>query len=367
MLRVVHIVGAMYPGGMENFIMNLYEKIDRDKYQFDFIVHLQKENDYKEQIEAMGGTVYEIPRLTRKPVSSLRMLYKIIKENQYPIVIRHTANAFVIAQLLVAKAAGAKTICHSHNETDPKMLLHKLGKMWMKYACDGRLACSPRAGKWMFGSLDYTVIHNAINIDRFIYDESKADTIRKEFNLEDRHVYGHIANFIKSKNHKYLLAIFAEIVKRDSKAVLICLGEGELRDEIEAEIKRLHLEERVILTGIRHDAECFMSCFDVLIFPSFFEGLPLTLIEAQVAGLPAIISDTITNEVIITDGLISMESIEAQPEEWAVKACGLAVSNKDRTCQIESIQKAGYDMNVLSQWYQKYFDSIVSGDKDDSK
>ncbi len=368
MIRIVHIVGAMYPGGMENFIMNLYEKIDRNHYQFDFIVHLQKENDYKDQIEKMGGRIYEVPRLTKKPVSSLRMLYKIIKENQYPIVVRHTANAFVAAQLLVAKAAGAKTICHSHNETDPKVLLHRLGKLFMKYVCDKRLACSPRAGEWMFGKSDYRVVHNAINLEKFAYDKSKADKIRQEFGLGSCHVYGHIANFIESKNHKYLLAVFHEIVKRDPDAVLLCLGEGELRGEIEAEIKKMHLENKVILTGIRHDAECFMSCFDLLLFPSFFEGLPLTLIEAQAAGLPAIISDTITEEVVVTDGLIVRESIKKHPVKWAEKACELTGNeNRDRTCMLDAIRAAGYDMNMLAKWYQNYFDSIVHGENYDSK
>ena len=360
MKRILHIVGAMYPGGMENFIMNLYEKIDKEKYQFDFVVHLQKDNDYREQIEKLGGRIYEVPRLTKDPIGSLSKLYRIIKENRYPIVIRHTANALVSPQLLVAKMAGAKTICHSHNETDPQVRIHKIGKVLMKWVADYRLACSPNAGKWMFDKQEFEIIHNAINVDKFTFEEEKANRIRKEFNLKDKHVYGHIANFIESKNHMFLLDVFREIANRDEKAVLFCLGEGDLRPQIEEKIRQLNLEDKVVLTGIRHDAQDFMSAMDILIFPSFFEGLPLTLIEAQIAALPSVISDTITKDVVVTEGLIYMESIKKTPDYWAERILEILeqTKGKQRLCQRQSIQDAGYDMDMLVKWYETYFDEM---------
>ncbi|MBE5878048.1 MAG: glycosyltransferase family 1 protein [Lachnospiraceae bacterium] len=356
-IRVLHIVGAMYPGGMENFIMNLYQYIDRTKVQFDFVVHARKENDYAEQIETMGGRVYELPRLTRNPVRSLIGLYRLVKAQRYPIVIRHTANALVVPQLVAARLAGAKTICHSHNETDPQRTLHKIGRLFMKSAATKCLACSENAGKWMFGKQHYDVIHNAIDISKFAYQTQKAEKIIDEFDLKGKHVYGHIANFIKSKNHIYLMAIYKEILGRDPEAVCFCLGEGELRPQIEQEIKRLGIEDRVILTGIRHDVECFMSCFDVLVFPSIFEGLPLTLIEAQAAGLPCLISNTITEGVIVTDGLVEMASIEEAPSYWAERAMALVQKNQDnsRECQREKIASYGYDVKQLAKWYEEYF------------
>lgn len=360
-IRILHMVGAMYPGGMENFIMNLYEKIDQEQFQFDFIVHLRRENDYRKQIEAMGGRVYEIPRLTKRPFASLKQLYAIVKKNRYPIVIRHTANALIVPQLIAAKMAGAKTICHSHNETDPKASLHRLAKKWIKQAADRRLACSKRAGEWMYGSLDFQVIHNAINVEKFAYSPDKAEKINREFSLQGKTVYGHIANFIESKNHQFLLSVFDEIRKKDSDAMFICLGDGDLRPEIEQEILRLDLRDRVILAGSRMDAFDFLSRFDLLIFPSLFEGLPLTLIEAQAAALPALISDTITPDVIITEGLVHRQALNTQPAVWADRAIALVEENKgrQRLCQLESIQKAGYDMNRLAGWYEEYFRSLI--------
>ena len=359
-IRILHIVGAMYPGGMENFIMNLYRNIDRTRFQFDFVVHQQKDNDYTEEIEKLGGRVYLLPRLTRKPFSNLHRIRRLVRENHYPMVIRHTANALVAPQLLAAKSAGAVTVCHSHNETDPQLRLHRMGQKLMRRAADIRLACSEKAGHWMYGDQSFEVIHNAIDIPRFAYHESKAAKIREEFHLEGRHAYGNIANFIASKNHSYLLRIYREIIKLDPDAVCFCLGEGDLRPQIEEEIKELHLEGRVILTGIRGDVPDFMSALDVLVFPSRFEGLPLTLIEAQAAGLPSLISDTITGDVIVTEGIVQQLSIELDPKEWAERAVLLAKEQSDRTCPYESIAAAGYDIRQLVQWYQEFIQKNIN-------
>ncbi len=380
-IRVLHIVGAMYPGGMENFIMNLYRHIDREQIQFDFIVHLKRENDLCQEIEGLGGRVYLLPRLTRKPAENLREIQRLVRQNNYRVVIRHTANALVAPQLLAAKRAGAVTICHSHNETDPQVRLHQIGRLLMRRAADVRLACSEKAGRWMYGNQDFQIIHNAIDIDAFQYSSEKASGIRREFHLEGKHVYGHIANFIASKNHEYLLKIYRAIVDLDPKAVCCCLGEGDLRPAIEQQIQELGLQEHVVLTGIRKDVADFMSAMDVLIFPSKFEGLPLTLIEAQAAGLPSLISDTITKDVIVTEDLVEQFSIEVDPMIWARRAVELAAGegakktasestqsernnrqpdstlqhgNATRTCQKERIAAAGYDIEELSRWYQEF-------------
>lgn len=363
-IRVLHIVGAMYPGGMENFIMNLYQNIDREKIQFDFVVHARKENDYIPLIESMGGKVYEVPRLTKTPIKSLRLLKRIVKDNNYPVVIRHTANALVAPQLMVAKQAGAKTVCHSHNETDPKQFFHKIFRHMLYKNTDIRLACSDKAGKWMYKEHSYKVINNAIDINKFSFDGNKAQNIINEFNLKEKNVYGHIANFIESKNHMFLMEIFAELIKIDPNARCFCLGEGDLRPQIEAKIKELDIEDKVTLTGIRYDVDKFMSAMDILVFPSLFEGLPLTLIEAQVSGLPIQMSDTITPNVVVTDGLVEAMSLNASASEWARRVYERVKESKDkkeiiRECQKEMIAQHGYDLSQLADWYQNYLITIV--------
>ena len=357
-IRVLHIVGAMYPGGMENFIMNLYENIDRSRIQFDFAVHMIKKNDYTEKIREMGGIVYELPRLTRKPLKNIRSLYKIVKDNNYKIVIRHTSNALVAPQLWAAKKAGAVTVCHSHNETDPQTAIHRLCRLFINKCADVRFACSINAGKWMFGNGDYKVICNAIDVQKFAYNAQAGERIRREFSLDRKNVYGHIANFIASKNHKFLLQIYAEIAKLDKNAAFFCIGDGDLRPEIERQTDELGMRDKIILTGVRSDIPDFMSCFNVLVFPSVFEGLPLTLIEAQASGLPCLVSDTIIDDVIVTENLVEMESIKKSPREWAIKAVEMA-KNKERICQFENIAQKGYDIKNLSKWYENFLEQAA--------
>lgn len=358
-VRVLHIVGSMHPGGMENFIMNLYRNIDRERIQFDFAVHMGGDADYERQIQEMGGKLYLLPRLTRHPAANLKGLYRIVKDGDYKVVIRHTPNALVAPQVYAAARAGAFSVCHSHNTTDPKKLLHHIGKALMKHGKIGRFACSKEAGIWMFGKRECTVVHNAVDLDRFRFDQEKRARIREEFSLEERHVYGHVGNFIQSKNHPFLLSVYREIARLDERAAFICIGDGELRARMMEEAERLGIRSQVIFTGIRHDVDAFLSAMDALIFPSVFEGLPLTVIEAQAAGLPCLISDAVDGGVEVTKGLVSWKSIDEAPQAWAMKAVLLAedgerASIQGRGCQREAIAEAGYDIRTLAKWYEDY-------------
>ncbi len=358
MIRILHIVGSMHPGGMENFVMNLYENIDRQRFQFDVIVHMRREDDYVDRIRQMGGRVYELPRLTKNPVANLRGIRKIVRENRYPVVIRHTPTALIAPQLLAAKRGGAAVVCHSHNETDPKKFAHAVGRAMMKRMDIGRFACSERAGRWMFGKKDFQIVHNAVDIEKYRFDPEKRAAIREEFSLGERHLYGHVANFIRSKNHTYLMKIYAGIAGLDEDAAFVCIGDGELRSGVEEEAKALGIGDRVIFTGVRFDTDAWMSAMDVLIFPSLFEGLPLTLIEAQAAGLPCLISEAVTKDALVTEGLIAWESVEEEPLKWAKKAVQMAGRVWSRECQRESIARHGYDIRSLAKWYEEYFERM---------
>ena len=363
-IKVLHIVGAMYPGGMENFIMNIYENIDRERFSFDFAVHDIKENGYEPRIKELGGKVFLLPRMTKHPLKNLAELRRIIREEGYDIVIRHTANALVAPQLRAAKKQGAITVCHSHNETDPKKTAHVLGRMMLIPSTDVRLACSENAGKWMYNGKSFEIINNAIDLKKFEYKDDKRQKVIDEFHLEGKHIYGHIANFKATKNHLFLMEIFSELAKKDEDAVLICLGEGDLKPKVQQKADELGISDKVIFTGIRHDAENFMSAFDVMIFPSFFEGLPLTLIEAQVSGLPILMSDTITPNVIVTEGLVKSKSLNDSSESWAEAAINMRDNRAaDRTCQRDSIRKHGYDLEQLIEWYEQFLTELAARKK----
>ena len=355
MKRILHIVGGMYPGGLENFIMNIYRNMDRSKVQFDVIVHSIRDGDYTKEIEALGGKVYLAPRKSKHPIGNFLAIKKIVKENGYQVVVRHSDNAFPVLDLMAAKMGGAKRrIYQSHSSDSSHVGLHKFFRMFMGSVITDRFACSENAGRWMYGSRDYKIVKNAIDVDKYLYDAKVRERVRGEWQMENCVVYSHVGIYMPAKNHKFLVDFFAEIVKRQSNAKLLLIGEGDLRAEIEQQVREKKLEGNVILTGIRSDVPDLLQMTDVFLFPSVYEGLPLSVIEAQAAGLPCLISDRITEEVAVTHQVVRM-SLEEPAEQWAETAIDL--SKKPRETNMtevrEMIGKAGYDVKELAGWYSE--------------
>lgn len=353
MKRIIHIVGAMAPGGFENFIMNVYRKIDRTKVQFDFIVHKKKDNAYDEEIESLGGKLYYVTRKSKNPVKNFLEIRNVIKKNGYTTVCRHSDSAFTVVDLLAAKLGGAgKRIMHSHSTTTGNVKIHNFFRKWMGIVPTHRFACSKAAGQWMFGERDFTFVPNAIDTTEYLYDEKTRLEMRKEWNVEDKNVYGHVGNFVYAKNHTFLLDVFKEITLRDEKAVLFLVGEGELREEIEKKIRELALQDKVILTGRRKDVIRFLQMFDLFLFPSVYEGLPVSMVEAQCSGLSCLMSDSITDEILLTDCVKQM-CLKETTDTWAKTAMEMIEESKrnKRVSRDEEIKKAGYGIDKLVEFY----------------
>lgn len=352
----VHVVGSMAPGGIENFIMNIYRNIDREKIQFHFILNMKKEVSYDDEIERMGGKIHYVTRKAENPIKNFLEVRKIIKENQYDTVCRHSDNAFTVVDLLAAKLAGTKRIImHSHSTQTKNTGLHKFFRLWFPYVTTHRFACSKTAGKWMYGKADFQVVYNAIDTDKFAYSEEIRNKMRKEWDVENAHVYGHVGSFVYAKNHPFLLDVFHEISKKDEKAVLFLVGDGDLRKEAEEKVKEYGLEKKVIFTGRRMNVPDFLQMFDVLLFPSVYEGLPVSLVEAQTSGVQCLISERITDEVILTDCARSY-SIDLGVESWAKKAMEVMdlAQNTTRKSRQEEIKEVGYDIHSLTKFYENF-------------
>ena len=364
-VRVLHIVGSMHPGGIQNFIMNLYENIDRTRVQFDVILHEQTEGDYCDRIRELGGKVYKLPRMTAKPIANLRGIRKIVREGKYNIVIRHTPNAVVAPQLVAAKRGGAKcVILHSHSTNNPGKIRHRLGRFWIRHMRIERFACSEEAGRWMFGNSEFPVVRNAIDTERFAFSVQKRETTRRELGIEDSLLFGHIGNFAAVKNHTFLMQVFHEMAGIREDIRLICVGDGDLRVSVERQAAELGIADRVIFTGIRRDTDCIMCAMDMMIFPSVYEGIPLTLIEAQTEGLPMVISDTIHPGARVTDDLIHCMSIQQSPKAWAQEILAIADQKKERRSYAEEVGRSGYNISEIAGWYEEYFMSCGAGQKE---
>lgn len=354
MKRVLHIVGAMAPGGFENFIMNIYRKIDREQVQFDFIVHLKKDNAYDEEIEDLGGKLFYVTRKSKNPVKNFFEMRKVVKDNHYDIVCRHSDSAFTVVDLLAARLGGAgKTIMHSHSTTTGNVPIHKFFRTWMSVVPTHRFACSQAAGHWMFGKSDFTFVPNAIDTSEYLYHADIRESMRKEWKVENKNVYGHVGNFVYAKNHMFLLEVFQKISQRDENAVLFLIGEGDLRKEIEQKISELKLHDKVIMTGRRKDVVRFLQMFDLYLFPSVYEGLPVSMVEAQCTGLSCLISSSITDEIMLTD-CVRQKSLDDSLDDWAKAAMEMLENGKrkERYSRQEEIKKSGYGIEELVKFYE---------------
>ena len=337
-IRVLQVFTTMGRGGAESMIMNYYRHIDRSKVQFDFIVHRNQPAAFDDEIKALGGSIYYLPEINplfpKQYYQELRTFFKT--HNQYNIVHSHI-NTFSSFPLKIAKEFGIETrIAHAHIAMDPidlkstfkskssiiealkKALKLQLKKNIHKYPTHC-FSCGTKAGKWLFGEkANFKVMNNAVDARSFTFDPDLSDNIRKELDIENKHVLGHVGRFTQQKNHAYLIHVYAEVLKRNSNCVLLLIGTGPLENEIKLLSKQLGITKQIKFLGMRTNIAELLQAIDVFIFPSFFEGLPVTLIESQAAGLKILASDTITDEVKLTND-ISYLSINESPGIWANK------------------------------------------------
>ena len=323
--RLLCIVGSLNAGGAETFLMKVYRSLDRSKYQMDFCVANPDEGIYKDEIESMGGRIYLIPYKSKGYKQFKDALFKVVKEGGYKNVLRITSNAAGFIDLKIAKEAGAtRCIARSSNSSDGECLASKVINdisrlLFMKYV-DVKVAPSDLAAIYTFGKKSVASgkvqrLNNAVDLNVFHYTSEGRKKIREEFSLGSVPVIGHVGRFMQQKNHKFLIDVFAEI-RKQKDAKLLLVGKGELEKEIRDQVNNLGLTDYVIFTGIRKDIPDLMSAMDVMIFPSFYEGMPNTVIEAQATGLPCVISNSITKEANITH-LVRYENLAMDQKHWA--------------------------------------------------
>lgn len=324
-IRIAHVVGKWLGGGVEAVIMNYYRHIDRTKIQFDFLCDEDSKNIPYEEIEKLGGRVILIPPY-QKVLKYQKVLIKLFKENNYKIVHSHI-NTLSVFPLRAAKKAGVKVrIAHSHSTTNKKEwkkdLLKQLLRPFSKFYATNYICCSELAGRWLFGDKAYDegkvyLLNNAIDLDKFKYDESLRKKKRKELGIKNSTlVIGHIGRFVAQKNHDFLIDIFNEIHKQNADSILLLAGQGPLVDNIKNKVKELKLEDNVKFLGQRRDANELYQAFDVFLLPSLYEGLPVVGVEAQAVGLLCYLSDDMTNETKVLDTTKFM-SLKDSANEWA--------------------------------------------------
>ena len=360
MLRVLHVVTHMNRGGLETMIMNYYRRIDREKVQFDFLTHRPYDGDYGEEIKKMGGVIYHLPRLNPLSFNYKKKLGEFfIYHTHYQIIHVHQ-DCLSSVILKVAEQHGIKVrIAHSHNASQDKDLKYPVKLFYRhfisRYATE-LIACSKAAGNWMFCGASFRVLNNAINTAEYKYDYKKRLQTREKLQLKkDEFVVGHVGRFSPPKNHDFLIDIFYQLklLHPNSKLLLVGDDRGELANKIKHKVRESGLSDSVIFTGLRKDVTDLMQAMDVFVFPSFYEGMPVTLIEAQASGLPCVISDKVPIECKKTE-LVQQMSLTSSAAEWAK----LLIKKGRETVRQDTsdlIKKAGFDIGDNAKWLQQYY------------
>lgn len=361
-IRVLHVVGRVMGGGVLAFVMNHYRHMDRSTVQFDFLVGEDSLVVPAEEIEALGGRVFKVPRY--QDVGGFMRGVRAVIRRTRPAIVHSHLNSLSVIPLAVARAERVPVrIAHSHSTAGPgegakniaKSLLQPLSRLEpTAYA-----ACSDHAARWLFGERAANndrvhLIHNAIELARFAYNQDVRHQVRTELGIPDSaYVVGQVGRLCQQKNQLFLLPVVQELLRRNRQTIVLMAGEGNLRPRIEQEITRRDLGKEVRLLGLRSDIPDLYQAMDVLALPSTYEGLGMVAIEAQASGLRVVASDAVPNEAKVTD-LVDFLPLTAPSETW-VNALAPQVSRLPRRSHIDEVAAAGYEIEDsaldLGNWY----------------
>lgn len=321
---VAQVIGKLASAGVEAVVNNYYRFIDTQRVQFDYVIDDDSVCPPREEIRSRGARYFVVPP-SSKPLQRVAALTKLFRANRYTIVHAHM-NTLNFLVLLAARMAGVPVrISHNHSTSDQsegkRALLKRLLRPTASWLATDAMACGEQAGRWLFGDAAYdagkvTLLPNAIDVQRYRFDPAERETMRRELGLSGKWVVGHVGRFMQQKNHAFLLEAFACLLRRRPDAVLLLIGDGDLRPEMEQKAERLGCAHAVRFMGIRADAERLYSAMDLFVLPSYYEGLPVVGIEAQAAGLPCLFSDRIDPAVAVTDD-VSFLALEEGAEGWA--------------------------------------------------
>lgn len=363
-IRVLHVLGTTNLGGAESRIMELYRNMDRNKVQFDFLVHTDKEGHYNAEIRELGGKIYSVPRFNVKNYHAYRnaLVRFFAEHNDYAAIQGHMTSTASIYLPLAKKAGILVTIAHARSagvDKGVKGLVTKIIRYPLKNRADYLFTCSEEAGVAVYGKKAVRqgkvwTIPNAIDTERFRFNSSVKEKMLAELGLSDKFVIGHVGRFGFMKNHAYLIKVFYELCIMHDDVALVLIGKGELEEEIKQKVQDLGVGEKVFFLGTRANVEDYYQAFDYFVFPSVFEGLPGSVAEAQAAGLHCLVSDKVTREAALTD-LAVYRSIDEPPIEWAKEIQKNAKDAKIRRDMRQEIIDKGFDVRIQAKQMAEFY------------
>lgn len=365
-LRVLQVVTTMNQGGLESMLMNYYRAMDRDIVQFDFLKHRPGESYFDKEIKALGGRIFYAPRANPLSLKYMRFIKQFfLSHPEYSVVHSHI-NCMSSLPLRAAQQSGVGLrIAHAHSANQTKDIRYPIKiacrNMIPRYA-NKLLACSEKAGAWMFGGTEFGILNNAIDANNYAFSLATRERVRNALGVEpDTLLVGHVGRFEPVKNHHLLLQISQCMTREpDRKVMFVLVGEGPLTAEMQEAAKGMGIQGSVKFLGSRSDVGDIMSALDVFVLPSFYEGLPLVLVEAQASGLPCVISSEVATDCDFEGSSIERLSPYADPREWAASIKQIAILG-NRFSGGANVKKAGYDIADQADKLASFYLSGVRG------
>lgn len=362
-VRVLHYGLGPRLGGIETYLKKITTIIDRNRFEFCFLIMGYEKPCYYDELINMGCSFYFITSRRENFIKNWLELKQLFEKEKFDVIHCHLNSLSYILPIVVAHNYGCKVIVHSRNaglkagvtvRTRHKMNYYRLPKKDIE--C---VAVSELAGKWMFGShINFTVLNNGVDINKYCYSENARQRIRKELDISDKEVIIHVGAFKPQKNHVLLIKIFNEYSRRHPDAVLMLVGDGDQRRKIEELVNDYALSDKVLFMGITEKIPQLLSAADKFLFPSLYEGFPNALIEAQCAGLLCVISDTITRQVCL-DNMCRTVSLDAPIKEWVTELEKKYEIDRSKSANIIKKNKLDTESEIklLSAIYKKIMDS----------
>lgn len=362
-IRVLHNIASLHFGGSQAFVMNIYNNIDREKVQFDFVVTPEERKDLYSQVEQMGGRIFVCPKYTGKNHFAYCKWWDdfFTEHPEYHVIhghVRSTASIY----LKIAKKHGLVTIAHSHstsNGSGISAIVKDMLRLPIRHTADYLFACSDKAGKWLYGEKateqpNYRMIPNGVDLRRFAFCEEKRQQMRQDLGIaEDTFVLGHIGRFTVPKNHQFLVELFAEYHKENPNSRLLLVGDGELFGTVQQQCTQLGIRDAVIMVGSKTNTEDYYQTMDVFVFPSLWEGLPVSVVEAQANGLHCLLSDVITHDVDLTDQVKYLAL--ANKKVWLCEIANLQRKHRIAVTTENMAKLQPFDATAVAKQLQSFY------------
>ncbi len=367
MKKVLEIIGSLKIGGQEKVGKEIGIHIDRKKYEIHYLVFDKEKGKYEKELNEAGIKVFHLPEPSEGYLQYLKNLKRLLGENSYSIIHAHTMFNCGWAMLMGWYMKVPCRISHSHSikmadfhySTIMKLYQFVMRQLIKRFGTEF-IGCGQTAGEWLFGKSFFAkrgkILYNGIDTRQFLFSVDARTKMRKKLDLQNKFVLGHVGHFAQVKNQKFLITLMPEIIKEIPGAMLLLVGDGELRDTLQKECDNIGIMDRVIMTGNVSNVADYLCAMDVFVFPSLYEGMPLSVIEVQCNGLPCVISDSVPDDVYLTD-LIRPLSLKDSKQKWILEIS--SAKRKNEEYYGKQMRQSEFDVSVMLQKLYRIYDEAV--------